>query len=203
MSSDKCECSCSGEGECRCGSMEQPCSDCNKDNVVKLEKKSVPSKLEQRRQQQNQERIRRTMNKSNCTEEEATKTLQNEDFEALPLEQKFKLLNSGCNKVLQQVGKDIGALNYNICAVVNAMEATSIAHSKIFEKLGISKEEQAEINRAVIADMDTAAKLREEQGKKAQAELEESATVNSLLSENKESKITGTGIPEEATIFGE
>lgn len=112
-------------------------------------------------------------------EDKVDMRIAEEDYAALPLERKFEHLQKIVVEAINGFRNDLMALQSNDRVLANALDVNLNAIAAIFEKLGVSKEEQKNLVLAAEAQMN---KERPDLQMEANAE--------------------GAPPPEEATVFG-
>ena len=159
-----------------------------------------PTKLDQKKQQIWQDRMRRHMAKG-MSEEDARALIRKEDYDALPLEKKFQRLEAVCMGAVDGLANDLRSLLYNDGVISDAMDANLKAITKAFEKLGITKEEQA----ALLKEAEVEVKAeREARIRAREAEIlmaQEKAKVGTLQ-EGADKPGVPDAPPADATVFG-
>lgn len=173
-----------------------------KEVVETLQHPKQPTKLELKRMQQFQDRLRRLMNKG-LTEAQAKEAIAKEDWDNLSPAKKIARLQHFTVMMTSGLRYDITALQDNDGELADAMDINFKAFAKILAKLGVSFEEQAgaiaEAQAEIQADKEK--KAREEKAKeKGQKDASE---VEAIKAEAKEQEASGeTSVPEGATEFG-
>jgi hypothetical protein len=166
------------------------------------------AKLEAKRQQILQDRMRRHMGRG-LSQEQAWQAIQKEDFDALPMDKKFARLENMVSNTFRQLAQEIVNLGQGHAAVADAFDINYRAVHKIFVKLGVSPEEQqlliaeaqgevAEIRRRQQEGRAVAEKAFNDAQEKQRVEAE----LASAESPNQAPSSVGAEPPPEATVFG-
>jgi hypothetical protein len=169
------------------------------------------SKIDQKRQQIFFDRLKRHMGKG-LTQEQAIQAMQQEDYNAMPLEKKFQGLERLVSQSLRNLSNDIMIMSQNHMAISDAFDINYRAIQKAFIKLGLSNEEQgvliAEAQKEVIEARKKEMEARDNArsaAQQAQREAVEKAAVEAELASKgkvQEPAPEGSEIPKEATVFG-
>jgi transposase len=99
------------------------------------------SKIDEKRQEIFRERVSRKMGEGK-TEDQAVNAILREDYNALPLDQKFARLESMVSGTIQSLMSNINTLRQNERVVADAFDINYRAVEKMFKRLGIPEEEQ-------------------------------------------------------------
>lgn len=172
------------------------------------------SKIDLKRMEQYQARRKRLLGQG-VAEDKVDQVIAEEDYKALPIEQKFERFAMSTNQSFHLFGQDVNALQHNIQVTADAVDVNSKAIAMIFEKLGISLEQQKEIVKEATELVNkereerrlALQKKREEEAKMRQA-MEEGPVAEAALrkAEGKPDLVDQPGepapIPEGATEFG-
>ena len=200
------------------------------DRAVEMRSGKVPAKitkLDEKRMRAFQERMRRWMNNhpdkvKGKSDPEAAQiaamALQQEDYDNLPIDQKFQRLENVVVGSLKKLGEDLVTVQHNQYSISDAFDVNYRAIAKMFAKLGIPleehnkfmKEAQAEFEAERQADMqrqvDAQKKVMEAQKKAAEeraAKIEEQK-MNAEAKEVSKPGVVAEGatLPQDATVFG-
>ena len=204
-------CKCGGEGECKCpGKIADPAQEI-KDDLVQIptpEQRKI-SNIQHKRQQQFQERLRRTMNQHKCDEQKAFQIMQQEDYDRMSPDQKVRRLESLVGQSMQRLAEDINRLEHNHYAIADAFDINYRAVSKMLIKLGIPLEEHArfmkESQDEALAEHKAKVeqqRLIQEAAAKKQQEAQEKIRMEAELGKNKPVEAKGAELPKDATVFG-
>lgn len=172
------------------------------------------SKVDMKRAMAHQERRKRLINKG-VAPDKVDQAIAEEDYQALPTEQKLKRVVAYFSQIIQGMAQDINALNHNSNAIIDTMEVRNKAYEKGLEKLGLTEEDRkkfladAEIEvRAEFEKRQADLRKKEEDKQKAIEKAKEDAAVKALnQAEGKPEASTAApaapSIPEGATTFGD
>ena len=162
-----------------------------------------PTKLELKRRQIIQERIQRHMGKG-LTEQQAVQAIQQEDFDAMPLDKKFSKLEDYVLRGLQDLANNITNIQQNQEIIASACDTNFQAIHKLFEKLGIPHVEQqaflVEARKEVTEARQRMRKAQLEAIEQKKVELGVTTRTASLVVPDV--NVDGAELPKEATIFG-
>jgi uncharacterized protein YoaH (UPF0181 family) len=165
------------------------------EDVQELDKPQKVSKIEQKRQQIMAERIqRKTANGMSL--ENAVAAIKREDFEALPLGERQKRLESAMIGNFRKVAQDMGALNDNQTQLADIMDVNFRAFEKMLTKLGIPPQEQLDTMTLVVEEI----KAERDARAAAATTAQEEAKKEDLLQTVDEAGIPD--LPVGATVFG-
>lgn len=109
-------------------------------------------------------------------EQAAWEALRREDYESMPTEKKVRLLERNMSGFSQGIIRDVQALQHNDLVISNVFDVNLRAIASLFEKLGISREEQGKV---IIAVQDEIA-LEEIEGQKNDQQGREKAACEAL-----------------------
>lgn len=113
------------------------------------------SKIEEKRQQIFRDRVHRKMS-GGMTENKAVQSVMQEDYNAMPLDKKFARLEMMVANAIQQLMNNVNTIRQNEHVVADAFDTNYRAIDKMFQKLGITPEQQqefmAEARKEVAAD---------------------------------------------------
>lgn len=103
--------------------------------------------IEEKRNDIREERIRRYMNQDNISEDEARRRVLQEEYQALPLENRFEMFRGQVRKdfgsvteFFKGITKDITDLQANDLSLGSAIDIYFLALSKILQRMGIPAE---------------------------------------------------------------
>lgn len=182
---------------------------------LKRDDPKKPTKLDMKRQQILQDRMKRHMGRG-LTQQQAFQAMQREDFEAMPLDKKFSRLESIVSQSFQNLAQEVMGLSQSHMAIADAFDINYRAIQKLFAKLGISSEDQKvyieEAQKEVIESRKKQradAELAQLNQRREAQEVSEKLKVEAEL-QKKDSGVVSNGaqpsegaeIPKEATVFG-
>ena len=157
------------------------------------------SHKEAKQQRQFEEKIRRVINQNpNLTREQAVHKIMRDDYSSLPLEEKFKRLESVISGMFRDVAKDIRSLQFNDGIIANAMDLNMKSMTRCLELAGVSMEKQVAIMEVVQREFDASIK----QEAKARADANEMATLSNIEKQGETNPDDVPPPPDGATVFG-
>lgn len=187
-------------------------TDENGNTYVLAEKK--PSAIEVKRQKIYLERFKRLLNKG-VAKEKIPGILAKEDYDNMPLAEKFEQYKKTDLAATRRLAGDINALQYNDGVLADSMEANFRAFAKMLVKLGLSPEDQKALVKEAEEEIQTERKQKMEQQKLA-TEMRQKAALEAREKKLKDELVKAEGKPaldqgvppeeipppEEATVFG-
>ena len=168
------------------------------DNAVKLG--SAPTKLEKKTNKKREEKKRQLL-KQGVPENQIEGVLSRWEYENLPIDQKMTRIEGLVASGFNQIGKDMMALEHNDRQFSDAFDINHRAMSKMFEKLGLSKEDQAEFLQQSHAEVAEEHKQILERGIEEAKQKADSAEKKTIEDGANTKASEGSDIPEGATVF--
>jgi hypothetical protein len=162
--------------------------------------KSLSEKFEDKKAKRLDKR-REQLRRMGTPEEQIDTKIALQDYEAMPLHQRIRRLESLVSGSLTGLSNDIAALQHNEVQISTILDQNFRAFSKALEKVGLSMEQQKEIMEETKREIDAEAQeaaQREEAARKAQEEAAEKARLESDVDKPGEPAPP----PDGATVFG-
>ena len=158
-----------------------------------------PTKLELKRQQIFQDRMKRKIS-DGLTPEQAYAAIQKEDWERLPADKKIAMMQVSFSQSLENVGRDLARLHDNQKDLADVMDVNFRAYGKMFVRLGIPDDEQVKM----IKECEDEVRVEREaflaqQAVKQKAEAEEAQKKELAETVDQPGE---TKVPDGATVFG-
>lgn len=170
------------------------------------------NRIDMKRAQAYQERRKRLINKG-VAPDKVDQVIAEEDYNALPTEQKLKRVVAYFTQHIQGLARDINNLTFNNNSLVGAMEVNNRAFEKGLAKLGLTEEDkkkfldeaETEIRAEFKARADKMKKDEEEKTKKAEQAQEDAMVASLKRAETPSDAETAVPqeIPDGATTFGD
>lgn len=143
---------------------------------------------------------RQELRKAKVPEEMVEAMLEREEYEALPVDQKISRLEHIVAGMSRQVGKDIHNLEYNDGQIADALDVNLRAVAHMFEKLGISREEQIRFMGEAEKELAAELEAKKEAEKKAAAPPAPPAPTEAAAVETELAKAERPALTEEAPV---
>lgn len=195
----------------------QPAVEAASEAPVELKKEEPKklSKIEEKRQQIFLDRLKRKMatkNKdgSEKTQQQALQEMAKEDYDALPLQKKFERLEAIVAQSFRGMSQEVVNLGQNHAAIADAFDINYRAIQKMFNKLGLTPEDQrlfieesqAEVLAERRAQMEKAQTDRINQQRAAQDAMEKQQVEAGMQTPAAQEDAGAPPPPPEATVFG-
>lgn len=183
--------------------------------LTKEDAKREPTKLELKRYQQHQERVKRMINKG-MDPAKVEAAIAEEDYRALPVEKKFDMLMHSVRMAISGFAEDIQGLRFNDQMFSDVMAINSRAMTKCLIKAGISLEVQSDLIKEADAEIRAEFQKRQDERSmelKAKEAAAAAAQEKSIINQLKMAEGSGLPadisnnppptIPDGATTFGD
>lgn len=115
-------------------------------------RKALPTEQQRKEALRHQEHRRRLINQG-VPEDQVDAYIAQEKYDRLPPEKKIRLLERRIVDIGQGLAHDIQILRQNDQTITELMDINLRAISKLFERLGVSREDQAAVIQAVQAEI--------------------------------------------------